>query len=70
LRLLAEKSNGDFVAFRFTDDDVLEVNYLIGTHMVTAPDSALPWWDAGYYLLFVVAAIQLLWFRKGWTLQW
>jgi Ca-activated chloride channel family protein len=26
--------------------------------------------DAGYYLLFPMALLMLLWFRKGWTLHW
>jgi Ca-activated chloride channel family protein len=28
------------------------------------------WRDAGYYLLFPLAIIVLLWFRRGWAVRW
>jgi Ca-activated chloride channel family protein len=33
-------------------------------------DSALPWLDSGYPLVFPAIALFLMWFRKGWTLTW
>jgi Ca-activated chloride channel family protein len=33
-------------------------------------DSALPWLDSGYPLIFPAMALFLMWFRKGWTLTW
>ena len=30
----------------------------------------MPWKDSGYYLLIPIAIIMLLWFRKGWLVQW
>jgi Ca-activated chloride channel homolog len=30
----------------------------------------MPWKDMGYYLLIPVAFMLLLWFRKGWLVQW
>ena len=70
LNRLAEQSDATLVPYDPTGDDVGQVNRIIRSHMVTAPDAALPWEDAGYYLLFLLATIHLLWFRKGWTLKW
>jgi Ca-activated chloride channel family protein len=28
------------------------------------------WQDAGYWLVFGVAALTLTWFRPGWSVQW
>jgi Ca-activated chloride channel family protein len=28
------------------------------------------WKDAGYWLVFAVAALMLAWFRPGWLVQW
>jgi Ca-activated chloride channel homolog len=28
------------------------------------------WIDAGYWLVFGVAALALMWFRPGWLVQW
>ena len=33
-------------------------------------DSALPWLDSGYPLVFVGLALFILRFRKGWTITW
>jgi Ca-activated chloride channel family protein len=28
------------------------------------------WRDAGYYLVFPLAGVLLLWFRRGWAVRW
>jgi Ca-activated chloride channel homolog len=28
------------------------------------------WKDAGYWLVFGIAALALMWFRPGWVVQW
>lgn len=33
-------------------------------------DEYSPWQDQGYYLVFLVMPLFLLWFRRGWTLHW
>ena len=70
LNQLAEQSNATLVPYDATGDDIGQVNRIIRSHMVAAPDAALPWEDAGYFLLFLLATIHVLWFRKGWTLKW
>ena len=52
------------------DADVNRVNRLVNAHYSVAADSAVPWLDGGYALVFPCLALFLLWFRPGWTLQW
>lgn len=70
LQALALSSQGEFIAFAASDQDIKSVNNAIQTNMQNSADSALPWFDAGYYLIIVLMAIHLMWFRKGWTLRW
>jgi Ca-activated chloride channel family protein len=35
-----------------------------------AQDPAARWRDDGYWLVFPAALLALLWFRRGWTVQW
>jgi len=42
----------------------------IDSFYVVVEDSALPWLDSGYPLVYVCLALFLMWFRKGWTLTW
>jgi len=37
---------------------------------VVLQNSALPWLDSGYVLVFPAMALFLMWFRRGWTLTW
>ena len=37
---------------------------------VQQDDPTARWKDAGYYLLYPIALLALLWFRKGWTVRW
>ena len=32
--------------------------------------SSRPWIDAGYHLVLPIALLFMLWFRRGWTVQW
>ena len=43
------------------------------TRMVAAadtPEAGEHWKDAGYWLVYAVAALGLMWFRPGWVVQW
>jgi Mg-chelatase subunit ChlD len=42
------------------------------TSIVTAPagQTGERWKDAGYWLVFAVAGLALMWFRPGWLVQW
>ena len=47
-----------------------KINRKINSHYIVIEDSALPWLDSGYALLFPAMALWLMWFRRGWTLTW
>jgi Ca-activated chloride channel homolog len=70
LQTLTEASNGKLEMLTVDNQDMEWVNNQINRHMQLSLDSALPWQDMGYYLVFVVALLFLLWFRSGWLVQW
>lgn len=70
LTALADNSNGQLILMSHNKQDVAQVNRYIENKLVIVDDASLPWYDAGYPLVFIMAACFLLWFRRGWTLQW
>lgn len=52
------------------DSDLQELNRAIERHMQLNGESAMPWKDMSHPLIIVLAALTLLWFRKGWLVQW
>jgi Ca-activated chloride channel family protein len=70
LKSLARASHGYYQDLTLDATDVERINRRIDNHLLNVEDSDRPWVDAGYYLLFPVALMFLLWFRKGWTLHW
>ncbi len=70
LERLASSAGGGFSTLTVDDRDMRRINRSIDSHYVVVEDSALPWLDGGYPLLFPILALFLMWFRKGWTLTW
>jgi len=70
LSQLASATNGELIELTTDNRDVEKINRLISKHMQLNGESAMPWQDMGYPLLFPVALLLLLWFRKGWVVQW
>ena len=70
LQKLARGNKGYYQRLTLDKDDIQNINRRINNHMVIVEDGSRPWVDAGYYLLFPISLIMLLWFRKGWTLHW
>lgn len=70
LQALTRRAGGHYVDLTVDERDMRRVNRRIDSHFVVRQDSALPWHDSGYLLLFPAAALFLLWFRRGWTLTW
>ncbi|NQZ25282.1 MAG: VWA domain-containing protein [Colwellia sp.] len=70
LKALTHHSNARLILMTHDNSDVNRVNNYIKHNLVIVDDNSRPWHDSGYPFVFVVAAIFLFWFRKGWTLQW
>ncbi len=70
LEALARDAGGHYVAVTVDDSDMHRVLRRIDSHYVVVEDSALPWLDSGYPLIFPAMAVWLMWFRRGWTLTW
>jgi len=70
LESLASAAGGNYVALTVDDSDMRKINRKVNSHYIVIEDSALPWLDSGYALLFPAMALWLMWFRRGWTLTW
>ncbi|GAB5452335.1 MAG: VWA domain-containing protein [Halioglobus sp.] len=70
LENLADETGGTYIALAVDDSDMRRANRRINSHYVIIEDSALPWLDSGYWLVFPAMLLFLLWFRRGWTLTW
>ena len=70
LKALATDANGVYLSLTIDDADVRQINQRIESHYKVTQDSALPWFDSGYLLVFPAMGLFLMWFRRGWTLTW
>ncbi|WP_221075200.1 vWA domain-containing protein [Agarivorans aestuarii] len=67
---LAKAGHGEMVRFTHDNSDVEQVYRFIKNNLFSSNDAEQPWLDAGYWLLFILLPLQLMWFRRGWTLKW
>ncbi|MDG2047032.1 MAG: VWA domain-containing protein [Halioglobus sp.] len=70
LKTLASDANGAYLPLTIDDTDVRQLNRRIESYYTVTGDSALPWFDSGYPLVFPAMGLFLMWFRRGWTLTW
>jgi Ca-activated chloride channel family protein len=72
LQVVIDAAGGSVTRARVDDRDVRALVRQIRTHLVNTAgeDEALRWRDAGYALVWPLAATSLLWFRRGWTIRW
>lgn len=70
LKRLASATDGRYYALTTDDSDINSIASDVERHMQISGESAMPWRDMGYYLVFPVMLLALLWFRKGWLVQW
>ncbi|NOH81037.1 VWA domain-containing protein [Vibrio sp. RE86] len=70
LKELASKTGGRLVEVSVDNGDVVKLSNLVERNMQLNGESSMPWKDMGYALLFPIAIIMMLWFRKGWLVQW
>lgn len=67
---LTSAAGGDWIQVTVEQSDVEWLASQVVRHLMISSDSALPWEDMGYYLVWVLALFLLLWFRRGWSVQW
>ncbi|CAH7279106.1 TPR domain protein in aerotolerance operon [Vibrio chagasii] len=70
LSKLAGSVRGEFVAFTKDSQDIKNLSGKITSFAELSADQAEPWFDASYPLVWMVLVPYLLWFRKGWLVQW
>ncbi|WP_375749787.1 VWA domain-containing protein [Vibrio sp. HN007] len=70
LKQLANSTGGYITKPSVDHSDIEWLDNRIQRHMQLSNDLATPWKDMGYYLVFPLALVILLWFRKGWLVQW
>lgn len=69
LKQLSKISGGDYIELSVDKTDIDKLNNSIDHYLASVDEPSRPWFDAGYYLLFPIALIFALWFRRGWTLN-
>ncbi|WP_242065987.1 VWA domain-containing protein [Moritella sp. F3] len=70
LKSLAKSASGYYHAISTDNSDVEWIQDNIQQFMLLSNDNAQPWADMGYNLVFLLALLFLLWFRRGWTINW
>ncbi|MFK7829503.1 MAG: VWA domain-containing protein [Congregibacter sp.] len=70
LQAIAAAAEGYYRQASVDDADIRDLRRRIKRHYNTAEDSGRPWVDSGYWLLPPIMLLFLLWFRRGWMLQW
>ncbi|MEJ2140351.1 MAG: hypothetical protein P8Y61_13070 [Gammaproteobacteria bacterium] len=72
LKAAVDAGRGHYLDASVDDSDVNSLNRRVQRHLVNAieSDEKLRWRDAGYFLVWPLALMTLLWFRRGWTVQW
>jgi len=70
LEELVDNSNGRLVTLTHDKTDIETVVRYIENNLVIIENDSRPWHDSSYPIVFLIAVLYLLWFRKGWTLQW
>jgi len=70
LTAMASAGGGAYQRVTLDDADVTQILKSVDRHYELSGDSSRPWLDGGYYLVWPIVILFLLWFRKGWALRW
>ncbi|MDX2350678.1 MAG: VWA domain-containing protein [Porticoccus sp.] len=70
LRQLASSVNGHYQSLTIDKSDVDLIYRRVDNYFLLAEDDTRPWVDAGYWLIFPMMLLFVLWFRKGWSIRW
>jgi Ca-activated chloride channel family protein len=70
LRRATSEANISVVRAGTGDDDIRRLMRTIQSNLQLADDPDAQWLDQAWWLLWPAALLSLLWFRRGWTMQW
>ncbi len=70
LRQIEAASGMDITRMRTDDSDLRSLLAGMASHLAQAADPEAQWRDEGWWLLWPAGLLMLLWFRRGWTMQW
>lgn len=70
LRRVSAEANVSVVRAGTGDADIRQLMRTIQSNLQQADDPDAQWRDQGWWLLWPAALLVLLWFRRGWTMQW
>ena len=70
LRRVSAEANVAVVRAGTGDTDIRQLMRTIQSNLQQADDPDAQWTDQGWWLLLPAALLSLLWFRRGWTMQW
>lgn len=70
LSMLAREVSGEWIPFTVDHSDVEVLASSIAQHAKFTGGENEPWFDSGYVLLAPLILLYLLWFRRGWLVQW
>ena len=70
LRRVASAADVTVVRAGTGDADIRQLTRAIQSNLRLADDPDAEWRDQGWWFLWPGALLSLLWFRRGWTMQW
>jgi len=70
LRRVSAEANVSVVRAGIGDADIRQLMRTIQSNLRQADDPDARWTDQGWWFLWPAALLSLLWFRRGWTMQW
>ena len=70
LRRVASAADVTVVRAGPGDADIRQLSRAIQSNLRLADDPDAEWRDQGWWFLWPAAFLALLWFRRGWTMQW
>ena len=70
LRRVSAEANVSVVRAGTGDADIRQLMRTIQSNLRQADDPDAQWTDQGWWFLWPAALLSLLWFRRGWTMQW
>jgi len=70
LKRVASEANVSIVRAATGDADIRQLMRAIQSNLRLADDPDARWRDQGWWFLIPAALLSLLWFRRGWTMQW